>query len=71
MKKGECFVIILCENLQNTKNSHCFYTKIHSLHLTFNDDEGSESLELAGSKMALLFFLVRRNPEIYALHEFG
>jgi hypothetical protein len=32
-----------------------FYSKIHSLPLTFNDDRGSERPELAGSKMALIF----------------
>ena len=68
-------VSVLCDflykNWWNSKNSHCFYTKIHSLPLTFSENQGSERPELTGSKMALLFLPVHRNLEIHALHEIG
>ena len=70
-QKRECFGIILCEIGKIERTHIVFYTKIHSLPLTFNNDRGSERPELAGSKMALLFFQVRWNSEIHALHEFG
>ena len=69
-KNGECFVTILCENWWNTENSHWFYTKRHSLPLTFSDNQVSERPELTGSKMALLFLPVCQNLEIHALHKF-
>ena len=68
-------VSVLCDflykNWWNSKNSHCFYTKIHSLPLTFSENQGSERPEPTGSKMAMHFMPVLRNLEIHGLHKFG
>ena len=60
-----------CVKIGELQRTHIvFYTKIHSLPLTFSYDQGSERPELAGSKMAQLFLPVRHNLEIHALYEF-
>ena len=41
---------MVSKNWWNSKNSHCFYTKIHSLPLTFSENQGSERPELTESK---------------------
>ena len=70
-EKGECFVIILCENCQNTKNSQYFLHQntlpafLHTMMM-----EGGRDQSWQG-QMALLFFLVHWNSEIHTLHEAG